>query len=119
MIVEDEAIAALELEMRLTNWGYSVVRKEVRGEQAVQSARALTPDLVIMDVVLADGMSGVQAAERIQTELGIPVLFLTAIEEHTIAADSSDSSRIVISKPYDPQALRIAIAELLDRSANR
>jgi DNA-binding response OmpR family regulator len=113
MIVEDEAIPALELEMRLTNWGYSVIRKEARGQQAVESARALAPDLVIMDVVLADGKSGIDAADRIQTELGIPIVFLTAIEERTIDADSSGSSWIVIPKPYNPETLRIALVELL------
>lgn len=113
MIVEDEAIPALELEMRLTRWGYSVVRTEARGEQAIASARELAPALVIMDVVLADDVSGIDAADRIQSELGVPVIFLTAVEKHTIGAAASDAPRIVISKPYDPAALRDALIALL------
>ncbi len=114
MIVEDEAIPALELEMRLTNWGYSVIRTEAGGAQAIASARELKPDLVIMDIVLADDVSGIEAADRIQTELCIPVLFLTAIEARTVGTDASGSSRIVIPKPYDPGALRDALVALLN-----
>ena len=114
MIVEDEAIPALELEMRLTRWGYSVIRTEARGAQAIESARDLAPDLVIMDVVLADEVSGVEAADRIQAELGIPVVFLTAVEERTLGTDASGSARTVIPKPYEPGALREALAALLD-----
>lgn len=66
------------------------------------------------EAIPADEVSGVEAADRIQDELDIPVVFLTAMEERTLDTDAAGSSRTVIPKPYEPAALRDAIAALLD-----
>lgn len=113
LIVEDEAIPALELQMRLKRWGFEVTRTEARGAAAIESARADRPDLVIMDIVLADDVDGIRAADVIQAELDTGIVFLTALEGRGYASMVSRNRRLTISKPYDPDKLRTAIASLL------
>jgi CheY-like chemotaxis protein len=60
MIVEDEAIVAEDLSRQLTNLGYDVVATAYSGEEAVEKVREIYPDLVLMDIVLAGKMDGIQ-----------------------------------------------------------
>ena len=78
LIVEDEAIVARDLRQRLRDMGYTVVGMASRGEEAVQKAETLHPDLVLMDIHLASEMDGIQASETIRAHLDVPVIFLTA-----------------------------------------
>ena len=112
LIVEDEAIPALELQMRLEQWGYEVLRTEEGGEAAIAQARAEHPDLIIMDIVLADTVGGVEAADAIQETVDVPVLFITAIN-YRPPQMPANKSRLVLSKPYNPDDLRDALTTLL------
>src|SRR4029453_16559744 len=78
LIVEDEAILAGDLQEMLEHLGYAVAGTAPRGEDAVRLAARLRPDLVLMDIRLADGMDGVTAAGYIQLQDGPPGVFLTA-----------------------------------------
>lgn len=113
LIVEDEAIPALELQMRLERWGYEVTRTEARGELAIEWARVEPPDLVIMDVILADDVDGIRAADEIQRHAAIPILFVTALDDRAAGAAIAGGNRLVISKPYNPDELRAALDRLL------
>lgn len=113
LIVEDEAIPALELQMRLERWGYEVTRTEARGALAIEWARVEPPDLVIMDVVLADEVDGIRAADEIQRTAPIPILFVTALDDRAARSATSVGNRIAISKPYNPDELRSALDRLL------
>jgi DNA-binding NarL/FixJ family response regulator len=113
LIVEDEAIPALELRMRLELWGFEVLRTESSGESAIASAREHEPDLVIMDVVLADALDGLGAADAIQARRRVPVLFLTANEDRVVRRAAAAAPRETISKPYSADDLRAAIRRLL------
>lgn len=113
LIVEDEAIPALELQMRLEKWGFEVVGVEVAGAGAITAAGRLAPDLVIMDVILADDVRGTEAARAIQTEHRTPVLFLTAIDVDEPVSPDGPAPRMILSKPYDPDLLEDALSRLL------
>ena len=79
MIVEDEVLIAADLAGRLESMGYTVAANVTSGEKAVEEAEKIRPDLVLMDIVLAGAMDGIQASEAIRDRLGdIPVVFLTA-----------------------------------------
>ena len=79
MIVEDEVLIAADIMSRLKLMGYNVVANVTSGEKAVEQAVQTRPDLVLMDIVLAGDMDGIQASESIQDRVGdIPVVFLTA-----------------------------------------
>ena len=94
MIVEDDAITALDIENQLKNLGYSVSAKVSRGEKAIQKAKENTPDLVLMDIILKGEMDGIEAAEAIHTQFNIPIVFLTAY------ADKNRLTRAKLTNPY-------------------
>ncbi len=78
LLVEDEAIVARDILQQLAELGYEVVGHVTRGEQAVEQAEQLLPDLVLMDIQLAGAMDGIAAAQAIKDRLLLPVVFLTA-----------------------------------------
>ena len=78
LIVEDERIVARSLREQLTSLGYEVVDSVPSGEEAIQRAEELLPDLVLMDIHLEGDIDGVEAAAIIRKQLRIPVVYLTA-----------------------------------------
>jgi len=114
LVVEDEAIPALELRLRIDGWGLQVVRVEITGESGVRAAVSERPDLIIMDVILPGMLDGIAAAERIHEIVPIPIVFMTAASDAVRNLTAVDASlHRVVSKPYRPTELREAIEELL------
>ncbi len=77
LIVEDDNIFSAYLQSILSNLGYEVLKASGIGEEAIASADALKPDLVLMDIVLAGEMDGIEAAKIIHDTLDIPVIYVT------------------------------------------
>ena len=94
MIVEDEAIIAMELRETLEHLGYSVVGNELRGEDAILAAGKLRPDVVLMDIHLKGDMDGIEASDRIARRYDIPVIYTTA------HSDRETLSRAIRTQPY-------------------
>lgn len=84
LVVDDEAIITMQLEERLSAMGYTVTGMSASGEDAVDKARRLRPDLVLMDIVMPGKMNGIEAADIITKELNIPVVFVTSYADDTI-----------------------------------
>ncbi|KHK03068.1 response regulator [Desulfovibrio sp. TomC] len=84
LIVEDDTLSARVAEKILGRLGYTVLDVIETGEAAVDAARSLGPDVVLMDINLAGPMDGVTAAKGIIDSLGVPVIFLTATVDHDI-----------------------------------
>src|SRR5207249_708974 len=78
LISEDEIMVARDLEQRLLKFGYQVADIVDTGEEAVQKAATLHPDLVLMDIRLRGEMDGVAAAVQIRSACKTPVIFVTA-----------------------------------------
>lgn len=78
LIADDEVTITTHLEKRLTLMGYEVVGRASSGEEAINMARRLRPDLILMDIVMPGKHDGIYALEKIKVELDIPVIFLTA-----------------------------------------
>jgi len=72
LVVDDEAIISMQLEERLQVMGYTVVGMAASGEDAIEKARRLSPDLILMDIVMPGRMNGIDAAHIIIGELNIP-----------------------------------------------
>ncbi len=106
LIVEDEAILALQLEDDLLAAGHEVVGFGAYASQAIRLADELQPDLALVDIHLADGPTGVRVARHIAAS-GCPVLFITA-NVSRIPEDFAGAIG-VIGKPYTPAALRSGI----------
>lgn len=94
LIVEDEGVVAKGLEKKLQGFGYDVVADVRTGEEAVEKAGEARPDIVLMDIVLAGEMDGIEAAERIRSQYDIPVVYLTAFADRRII------SRAKLTEPY-------------------
>lgn len=107
LVVEDEGIAALHLEESLAELGYACAGCAMTGEEAIAMARSARPDLVLMDIKLGEGMDGIEAGQRIQSELAIPVVLLTAhADEVTIARAKRVAPFGYLVKPATGAALR-------------
>jgi DNA-binding NtrC family response regulator len=110
LVVEDEAIVAMELEQRLQSLGYRVAGPFDRGEDAVARAREAPPGLVLMDIHLAGDMDGIEAAEEIRTATGRPVVFLTAYsDDETLRRAKETSPFGYVVKPFEERDLYAAI----------
>jgi two-component system, response regulator PdtaR len=109
LIVEDERIVAAELRRRLMRLGYGVSGMATSGQEAIDKAHLLRPDLVLMDVGLAGSMTGIEAGEAIRARLQIPVVYLTGYAESTLP----EELRFCVRKPLDEAALQTTLARAL------
>jgi CheY-like chemotaxis protein/DNA-binding PadR family transcriptional regulator len=118
LIVDDEAIIILQLEKRLRSMGYTIVGMAASGEDAVDIARQVQPDLVLMDIVMPGKMDGIEAAKIISGELDIPVVFVTSFADDTII-ERAKSVRPYgyIMKPFNVLEIKAAIEVALFRKA--
>jgi PAS domain S-box-containing protein len=110
LIVEDEFITAKDIQNRLKNMGYDVPMVTGTGEDAVEKAEKLHPDLVMMDIMLKGTMDGIAAAEKIRTQFNIPVVFLTAYsDENTLARAKISEPFGYLLKPFEERELHTTI----------
>jgi two-component system, response regulator PdtaR len=114
LIAEDEILVAMDLQITLSEIGYSVIGISSSGEQTIELTRAERPDIILMDVHLRGAVSGLQAAEKIQEEFAIPILFVTAApDDSTLEKINSSKMNALLSKPISTQSLQIAINKLI------
>jgi len=110
LIVEDEKIIALDLQRRLERFGYSVVGMASDGAEAIALARERSPDIILMDIMLAGPMDGIEAAKQIRALLAIPVIFLTAYtDEKTLERAKEVEPFGYILKPFKERELYTTI----------
>jgi CheY-like chemotaxis protein len=113
LIVEDEFFIALDIQAILEADGHSVVGVAVSAEEAVESAQALLPDVVLMDVRLARGSDGVEAARKIRAQLNIKSVFVTAnIDSGTRERAASADPIGFVEKPVTTERLRQALSRV-------
>jgi len=110
LVVEDEAITAMDIQMRLEKLGYKVPAIIDSGEEAILMADKLRPDLILMDIVLKGKMDGTIAAQRISSSYHIPIVFLTAYsDDDTFNRAILSSPYGYLTKPFEPRYLRISV----------
>lgn len=118
MIVEDERILALDLAETLDDLGYTVAGMASRGEEAIELARQLDPQLILMDVRLDGEIDGITAAETIRDEHDVPVVFLTAhADDDTLHRATRSEASAYLVKPFKPPDLRCVIEIALHKHA--
>ncbi|BFU94925.1 MAG: protein of unknown function [Nitrospira sp.] len=114
LIVEDEAVVAADLAGKLERAGYRVVGIAADGEEALETAAAQLPDLVLMDIRLAGPMDGIEAAERIREACSIPIIYLTAHSDaSTLQRASMTEPFGYILKPFDERDITTQIEIVL------
>ncbi|MCR8550148.1 response regulator [Salipiger sp. P9] len=113
LIIEDEAIIAMDLESIVADLGHRVTGVARTRDAAVALAREDVPDLVLADIQLADNSSGIDAVNDILTELGArPVIFITAFPERLLTGERPEPA-FLISKPYSEDQVRSAVSQAM------
>jgi len=118
LIVEDDIITAKDIKRIVHNLGYSVTSIVTTGKEALAKAEEDDPDLVLMDIVLHDKLSGIETARRIRRRFDIPVVYITAHCDKKIVdkVKKTDPSGYLI-KPVDEKSLHITIEIALYKHA--
>ena len=123
LIAEDEALIRLDLAEMLAEEGFEVVGEATNGEEAVEMATALRPDLVIMDVKMPK-RDGIDAAAEIVSEQIAPVVMLTAFSQRELIERARDAGAMAyLVKPFNQAdllpAIELAVARYAEMVALR
>lgn len=117
VVAEDESLIRIDIIETLTDNGFTVVGEAADGEKAVELARALRPDLVVMDVKMPL-LDGISAAEILGKEKIAPVVLLTAFSQRELVERASEAGALAyVVKPFGPNDLIPAIEIALSRAA--
>lgn len=112
MIIEDEPIIALDIESLVVGMGHSVTGIADTHTSAVELAAAAKPDLILADIQLADGSSGIDAVEEILGKFFVPVVFITAFPERLLTGDRPEPT-FLVTKPFRPETVEAAVSQAL------
>ncbi len=120
LIIEDEPIVALDIEGMVRDLGHDVTGIARTHRDAVSMVKARAPGLVLADIQLADGSSGLDAVNEILTEIEVPVIFITAFPDRLLTGEKPEPA-FLITKPFRPEAVKAAISQALffDRKASK
>src|SRR5262245_39781295 len=115
LVVEDEQLVALDIKSRLNGLGYDVLTASCLDEAVATAIRA-QPALVLMDIKLDGGLSGIEAAKQIRATLDVPVIYLTAYaDEATIVRARATEPYGYVLKPFAERELQASIEMALQR----
>lgn len=112
LIIEDEPVIAFDLASIVTNMGHSVLGIADTHKQAVAMARTMRPGIVLADIQLRDGSSGIDAVSDILDAMNVPVIFVTAFPERLLTGERNEPTYL-IAKPFDPDVLQVTISQAL------
>jgi CheY-like chemotaxis protein len=119
LVVEDEAIIAMDLISTLRRLGWRVVGTAATGADSIVQAGAEQPDIVLMDIRLRGPMNGLEAADEIKARWGIPIIFLTAYGEDALTERLGPPNGTPrLTKPFDEADLERALSRCLPNSNN-
>jgi PAS domain S-box-containing protein len=110
MVVEDEGVVALQIQEALQAMGYEVPVVALSGEEALAKLLETEPDLVLMDIKLKGGLSGIETAKRLRQRLDVPVVYLTAFSD----AETLEQAQLTepygyVLKPFEEKSLHAII----------
>lgn len=111
MVVEDEVLIGLMLVKKLRAYGYEVGDVVTTGEESVEVAGKIRPSVVLMDVMLAGQMNGIEAARQIKNKYGIPIIFFTGYDDTLLHDQARKVEPVAILAKMDPISDIIAAIE--------
>ena len=112
LIIEDEPVIAADIEALVTELGHTVVDIAATRTEAVDAVARKTPGLVLADIQLADGSSGIDAVKDILARFDVPVIFITAFPERLLTGERPEPT-FLITKPFQPETVKAAIGQAL------
>lgn len=116
LLAEDASITGMDLWNLLELWGYEMCEQVTSGEEAVVKAEHERPDIILMDIKLDGGISGIEAAARIRERFGIPIIFMTGYSDQRTRekAEAVEPEGFFV-KPIDYYKLRLRIDEVVEK----
>lgn len=118
LIIEDEPLISMQLEDLVRSIGHEVCGTAATRTQALEVAGETNPGLVLADIQLADGSSGLDAVDDILAIDSVPVIFITAYPERLLTGDRPEPTYLV-TKPFQEQTVRAAISQALFFGSSR
>lgn len=118
LIIEDEPLISMQLEDLVQSLGHEICGTAATRTQAQQVIADKTPGLVLADIQLADGSSGLDAVDDILAIGSVPVIFITAYPERLLTGDRPEPTYLV-TKPFQEQTVRAAISQALFFGSSR
>ncbi len=112
LIIEDESVIALDLENLVVELGHKVVGIAATKDEAIAKARSQKPGLVLADINLGEGGSGIDAVTEILHSFDIPVIFVTAYPERLLTGERPEPTYL-ITKPFLPETVQATIGQAL------
>lgn len=116
LIIEDEMLIALDLADMVEKLGHDVVEVVTNHQQAVRAAKEHRPGLILADIKLAKGSSGIAAVREILDAFSVPVIFVTAYPERLLTGERIEPA-FLVTKPFQPEGIRAAISQALSCKA--
>lgn len=112
MIIEDEPIIAMDLEALLESLGHKVTGIARTEKEAIHLAAIKPPGLILADIQLADGSSGIDAVNKILQNISVPVIFITAFPERLLTGEKPEPA-FLITKPFMPEMVKAMVSQAL------
>jgi len=119
LVVEDEAIIAMDIQFMLRKLGFSQLEVVDTGEESLQKVAVDKPHLVLMDIKLKGQLDGIEAAKQIFFEYNVPVIYITAFGDEKTLERADGSARYgFITKPFEETELQSTIESALSQVYN-
>jgi len=112
VIIEDEPLIALDLERLVTSLGHRVVKIARTERQAIEAVERARPGLILADIQLADGSSGLDAVNEILRTFSVPVIFVTAYPQRLLTGTRPEPT-FLITKPFHAENVKAVISQAL------
>jgi DNA-directed RNA polymerase specialized sigma24 family protein len=120
LIIEDEVLIAMGLENLVEGLGHRTIGIARTRTEAVALAKVKRPGLILADIQLADGSSGLEAVNDLLNTFEVPVIFITAFPERFLTGERPEPA-FLVSKPYQPSVVAALISQALffERNASQ
>ena len=112
LIIEDETFIAMDLESLVKNLGHNVIGVARTHTDAIALAKSKRPGLILADIQLADGSSGLDAVNELLKSFEVPVVFITAYPERFLTGERPEPA-FLISKPFQPAMVSAVASQAL------
>ena len=112
LIIEDEPLIAMDLALIAESLGHRVVGRARTHREAVAAVADRRPGLVLADIQLADGSSGLEAANEILKSIQVPIVFITAYPERLLTGQRPEPT-FLITKPFDTEMVKAIVSQAL------
>jgi DNA-directed RNA polymerase specialized sigma24 family protein len=118
LIIEDEPLIAMDIEEMVESLGHRVVGTARTHAEATRMFASKRPKMVLADIQLADGSSGIDAVNEILGMTPVPVIFITAFPERLLTGERPEPT-FLVTKPFNPDMVKALISQALffDRQA--